>query len=139
MKESDFRQRVCLALRPFDPVSVENVAHPGTPDINFAHGWLELKVADRWPLRVNSIFRLPHLTPQQRVWILRRWRTNQRAWLLLRVGHHTDPRDADYLLFDGPTVAYKLGNLTKAETISLALAVWSPRLDDEGLRGLLKP
>lgn len=78
MIESTFRRNVLRALRPWHPVAVENPACPGTPDVNYADGWLELKVAKR----PTATFRKP-LTPQQRVWFARRVRAGGRAYVLV--------------------------------------------------------
>lgn len=75
--ESRFRRRVVETLRPYDAVAVENPVHPGTPDINYAEGWIELKVVR------DPAAPIPHFTPQQRVFLYRRSRAGGRAHLLV--------------------------------------------------------
>lgn len=128
--ESRMRQRVITALRSLDPISVENVAHPGTPDVNCTAGWIELKCADAWPAREHTPLRLPHFTPEQRVWLLRRWRADRRAWLLLRVHN-------DWLLFTGEAAAQHVGRVSRGDLLRVASAHWYPVLDDNRLRVLL--
>lgn len=106
MRESSFRRQVCRILRDagLDPVAVENSVHPGTPDVNYLHGWIELKVA-RPPRRAGSPIAVPSFTPQQRVWLRRRWDAGGEAWLLLRVG-------STHFLLDGRTAADRLGKMS---------------------------
>lgn len=128
--ESRMRQRVRLALRGLDPISIENPVHPGTPDLNYVEGFVELKVAEKWPERTTTILRIPHFTPQQRVWLMRRVRAGGRAFLLLRV-------DGDWFLFRGDRAAEIVGRGTRAELEAAAIGRWETSLNDEQLRALL--
>jgi len=104
-------------LRPFlvtaklDPVRVENPICPGTPDVNLASGdWIELKTIEDWP-RDGLQVKIPHFTPQQRVWLYKRWRVAPgTTHLVLEV------RAAkQWLLFDGDVAAKIVGRATEAE------------------------
>jgi len=154
-RESRMRQVVVAALRGLDPVSVENPAHPGTPDVNCTAGWVELKCLDELPVRPSSVVRVKHFTPQQRVWLRRRWEANRRAWLLLRVGGvargayqkfgsvevERKPRAADpvaWLLFDGYYAATHLGIDAHFAALEYsAIRVWRPNLVASELRDAL--
>jgi len=102
-------------LRPYlaglDPVRVENPIHPGTPDLNLATGaWIELKAMSAWPRRAAAVLRIPHYTPQQRVWLYRRWHFGGSSWLLLHV------REGDaWLLFAGDVAARLVGRASRRE------------------------
>ncbi len=119
MTESTLRQNVNRLLRKMhrDPISIENSAYPGTPDVNYADGWIELKSLDRWPPRESSIVRPHHLTQQQKVWLRRRWRISHNAWLLLSVGR-------EWLLFDGETAFHKVGSSSRSDLIEVAFFTW---------------
>ena len=101
-------------LRPFligaklDPVRVENPIHPGTPDVNLSNGkWLELKCIPGWPVRDTTVVRIAHYTPQQRVWLYRRWKCAPGSTLLL-----LEVRAAQqWLLFDGDVAAKVVGRV----------------------------
>ena len=89
-----------------DPVRVENPIHPGTPDVNFCDGrWLELKCIAAWPLRDTSKVRIPHFTPQQRVFLYRRWKFAPGSTLLLLEVRSVQ----QWLLFDGDVAAKVVG------------------------------
>lgn len=101
------RNRIVDVLKPLDAFGVENPARPGTPDVNFIEGWLELKWLREWPRRTTTAVAIPHYTPQQRVFQLRRWEKGGTIGLLLQVG-------SEYLLFDGPTAARVVGRVPRA-------------------------
>lgn len=126
------RQRVIQALRGLDPISVENPVHPGTPDVNHTGGWIELKAIEAWPVRPTTPLRIPHFTPEQRVWLTRRWRADRRAWLFILVAN-------DWLLFEGETGARIVGHTPRADLLTHAIARWTPMLVDEQLRAAVSP
>lgn len=113
-------------VRPFlieaklDPVRVENPIHPGTPDVNFCTGmWMELKCIAAWPTKESGCVQIPHFTPQQRVWLYKRWKyAPGSTTLLLEVR-----ADQRWLLFDGDVAAKIVGKSTEAEHRKRARAV----------------
>lgn len=125
------RKRVVHMIRQLDPVSVENAVYPGTPDINYCLGWIELKWMAEWPRKENTPVLLPHFTPQQRAWLMRRHRMGGMVWVLLQCGN-------EWLLFDGETAATHLGKLPKGALISAAERHWEFGIvESELVEGLL--
>lgn len=96
------RIRPFLVAAKLDPVRVENPIHPGTPDVNLCTGsWIELKSIPAWPMRELTRVRIDHYTPQQRVWLYRRWKyAPGTTFLLLEV-----ESAEQVLLFDGDVAA----------------------------------
>jgi len=117
MSERALRRRVVTALRSLDAVSVENSVYPGTPDVNYMEGWIELKKIRKWPERVTTIIRISHFTPQQKVWLRRRWEAGGQAYLLLQVGQ-------EFLLFPGDKAALLLGNVPRKQLREGACQTW---------------
>ena len=112
------RARVCKALRSLDAQSIENrSAGPGTPDVNYIEGWIELKKAEKWPVQSKSVLRLPHFTQQQRVWLRRRWNAGGNAYVLLQVKN-------EFLLFFGHDAAEWLGRGTRQQLRDAAFRKW---------------
>jgi hypothetical protein len=118
-RERTLRDSVCLALQPLNAIAVENPIIPGTPDVNYAEGWIELKSWEYWPKRPTTTLIMDHWTPQQRVWHIRRSRVGGRTYVLLEIvqGHH-------YLLLEGGAAARILGKSTRSQLEQAALAVW---------------
>lgn len=106
-------------------VPVENPALPGTPDVNYIGGWIELKQIEEWPKRDDTVVMIEHYTPQQRVWAIRRRRAGGTCWLLLQCRR-------EWLLFDGAVAATHLNSCTKSELTKVAEYV-STDGPDEGL------
>ena len=131
MSESHMRKRVVQMLRPLDGMAVENPAQPGTPDVNYVEGWIELKKLPKWPkVGDNHPILVSHFTPQQRNWLMLRRRKNGRAFMLLQVGR-------DWLLFDGAVAAEHVGRVGRRELERLALANWQNGPRAEELRAIL--
>jgi hypothetical protein len=109
-----------LVAAKLDPVRVENPIHPGTPDVNLADGrWIELKCIAEWPVRATSSVQIRHYTPQQRVWLYRRWRYAPGSTLLLLEVR----TEGQWLLFDGNVAAEIVGRSTMSEHRVRARAV----------------
>jgi len=121
MSEYNFRQQVVKELTKagLDAFSVENPSRPGTPDVNYIPGWIELKWLPKWPKQADTIVKIDHFTPQQRNFLRRRWNRGGPAHLLLRVGSRGS---IENLLFEGPDASDFVG-LVDREKLE-ALAVW---------------
>lgn len=122
MSERSMSRLVMAALAPLHAVRVENPACPGTPDVNYAGGWLELKEVPSWPADPRWPLRVPHFTLQQRLWMRQRVRHGGRAHLLLKVG-------AEWLLLRGDVAAERLGEVPPDELRSSAELRWHSRED----------
>jgi Mesyanzhinovviridae DNA helicase len=127
VSEQEQRQRVIAALGDLDAHSIENRVGVGTPDVNYVHGWIELKCLPKWPARASTPVRLHHdLTQEQRIWLRRRWEAGGEAYVLLQAEH-------DWLLFDGPTAARVIGNSTQGDLRLAAVAIFHRRELEEDL------
>lgn len=116
----------------WDFVRVENPAAPGTPDVNWAcrvknhpwavEGWFELKHVDHWPVRLDTPLKIPHYTPQQRIWARRRRRVGGRCDFVARVGD-------DWFVLDGVVAADLINSTPKAGIIAAAVLYMPGRFD----------
>ncbi len=114
-------------LEGLDPVRVENPVHPGTPDVNYRDGWIELKYAERWPPQGGPL-RIDHFTKQQRIWLTRRCRAGGIALLLLKVG------EDEWLLFHGIMAANYLGHYARESLYAIVMARWKRKPKKEELQ-----
>ncbi len=125
-RESSMRSRVIFALQSLDAIPVENGVLPGTPDVAYIGGWIELKSEDKWPARANTVLALKRFTPQQRLFLRRHCRRGGKAWLLLRVGR-------EWLLFDGATASDIVGLVPRSQLLAAAKKHWPSTPTDEEL------
>jgi len=111
------------ALRPelkgLDPVRIESHISSGVPDVNYVHGWIELKFKDSWPKRERTPLRLEHFTKEQRTWLRKRAAAGGRVFLLLKVGLN------EWLLFRGERAAVVVGSLPRADLYLEVEARWT--------------
>ncbi len=116
--------RVRKALRNLDPVRVENRVEKGTPDVNLSLGdWVELKWQRKLPKR-GGVIKLDHdMTPEQRVWAIRRSRAGGKVWLLLKISN-------EWMLFKGEVAAEYLGYSTLEKLQEVAVKTWKNKLND---------
>ena len=126
MSESGQRARVIRALCSLDAIAVENPTRPGTPDVNYIEGWIELKWLRRWPRGDKVVVLLPHFTRQQRRWLRDRHKRGGSAWLLLQCG-------CEWLLFHGLDAHDYVGRLTRDGLYRVARVRWTRGLQDKEL------
>ena len=133
MSESGMRYHVNKGLRKLDALAVENPTRPGTPDINYVEGWIELKELREWPAQADSNpVEIRHFSLQQRIWLQRRRRFGGNAFFLLKVGR-------EWLLFDGAVAAEHIGKRTRPELLQLAIMYWPSGINFEELIVCLTP
>ena len=103
-------------MRSQHAIPVENPLHPGTPDVSYVGGWIELKQIEEWPKRPSTVVRVEHNTPQQRIWQLRERKAGGTCWVLLQCRR-------DWLLFEAMDAVFNLGSSTKEELLEIATYV----------------
>lgn len=132
MKESAMRKIVINALSGLDAISVENPARPGTPDVNYIEGWVELKVLEQWPVRAATKVRVPCFTPQQRLWLRRRWQRGGEVYFLILIAK-------DWLLFNGDVAGKHVGkDFNKNEMFKNARFSIEGHFDKRNIHRILK-
>lgn len=122
MSEREMRQQVVRALKPLHAVAVENPVRPGFPDISYADGLIELKWVRSWPSRAETALDVPHYTPQQRLFHMKRWAAGGNMFVLLQVARQ-------WFIFDGEAAAHHLGYATRGTIEAVALEEFSSPLE----------
>ena len=119
MKESHMRQLIVKLLKPLHAISVENGGcHPGTPDVSYAGGWIELKATERWPARPETVVKLRHpMTQQQKIFHVKRCEAGGSSWVLVTIA-------GEWLLFRGEVAARVLGLGTRKDFFRDAVDFW---------------
>lgn len=126
MSEADQRGRVVEALRSLNAVPVENPVMPGTPDVNYVEGWIELKWLRAWPKSADTVVRVEHFTPQQRIFHLRRRMAGGRSFVLIQCRR-------EWILLDGAVAIFVVGQSTRQQLHDAAVRSWSNGLDRKEL------
>jgi hypothetical protein len=117
-REKYQRRFVISALKALDAIAVENPVYPGTPDVNYVEGWIELKSLDKYPkkLAITKV-KIPHYTKQQRAWIMKRHNRGGQVFLLLQIVN-------EWFIFDGRYAALHVGRVLHEELKNNALFYW---------------
>ena len=116
------RGKVIQALHELNAIAVENPVLPGTPDVNYVEGWIELKWLRAWPTGSATVVPIKHFTPQQRVFHIKRRMAGGHSWVLIQCRR-------EWLLFIGEVAAFTVGQCTRQELYDNASARWSNGLD----------
>jgi hypothetical protein len=129
--EGKDRKDVVRALKSLHAFPVENPVYPGTPDVAFIGGWIELKKLDEWPKRATTKVRLDHYTIQQRAWARIHHHRGGKSFWLLRV-------QKEWLLLHGAVAAEVVGSLTKEELKGRAILYMSDGFNGDRLLKAIK-
>ena len=124
--EKDFRPVVTKVLRPIHGFAVENLVKPGTPDVAFIGGWMELKVVNEWPKNViHTKVRVRKFTPLQRRFLQKQIHKGGHAFLFVKCP------DNEYFLFKGDWAAAYVDVSSQDEWREHALKIYKGKFDLE--------
>ena len=135
MSEKVMRRVMVKALTPLCGFAVENLCHPGTPDVFYIGGCIECKQADKWPVRHTTPVRFKAVFKKEQRLFLRKWHRNGGScWVMCQIGQ-------EWLLFCGNVAANLLGTLTQEQMYASAHEVWSSKrqMEKELVACLSKP
>ena len=129
MAETDMRHDVVKELNSYgwDAFSVENKCGLGTPDVNYLHGWLELKWLRAYPKRESTIVTFDHWSQDQANFLMRRHAAGGNAHLLIKCRR-------EWLLYEAQPAADYINATTREQ-----LWRFASRKSNQGLqKGMLK-
>lgn len=129
--EKDLNKVILRCLKGYDPIRVENAALPGTPDINCTLGWIESKWMEHPPNDPDALFKIPHFTPQQRAWLMRRYCTDTKCWLILQVAKN-------YFVFQGNMAADYLGKCSYSQLYDYSMLTFVGSIDADRLTQFMR-
>ena len=116
------------ALKPLDPIRVENRVLAGTPDVNLAGGaWIELKYVKRKPKNEEKIFVIPHYTPQQRLFSKRRERAKGKTFVLIKIAN-------EWILLQGGVAAIYLNKVSLTQLKKVAIKIWKKTVNPKEIQ-----
>jgi len=98
------------ALKPYGHFDrIENMVGRGRPDVNYCvrgcSGDIELKQLPAWPAHSDTVVKVDHFSPQQRLWLRQRCAAGGTVFVLLEVVKPTPV----YLLLRGAWARLHLG------------------------------
>jgi hypothetical protein len=118
MKESTARKRLLRLFKEagVPAIPVENTSWPGTPDIAYPEGWIEVKTIENCnlPKRITTPIRIDHFTAQQRHFAYWWTKGEGRCYMVLVLGKL-------WLLLDGEYYWQSFGRHTIEEIRENAL------------------
>lgn len=107
---TSLRPRVIRLLRDVHAQPVENRVGPGTPDVAYVGGWIELKHTERFTSH------LEHYTPQQRIWHVQHRQAGGTCWFWWQIG-------GVHVILDAAVAAYSVDRVDYKGLLVLAAGV----------------
>lgn len=138
MSEKNFWRYVRNGMKNYwKAVRVESSTMSGISDIIYSmngdriRGFIELKYIKSWPKRANTIIRISHFTPSQRLFLSSHEDSAGYCYIFLQV-------ERDYLLFSASLdICTRLGSLCRRDLEKLAKKIWHDKINFAELRGEL--
>jgi hypothetical protein len=126
MSESSFRARVVKLLGKRMGIPVENSAYPGTPDVFYIGGEIELKYAVKFPIGKDEWIR-----PSQRAYLRTHARCGGKAHVLVQVGR------GQFYLFPGESAAEMHAPISLEDAQNLSAAMFNDLSELPGMLGVV--